>query len=453
MTVDVAAGLALAATLAVPVLSWIWARPQRGLLVLAALLPFDGLLLLVPAPTAVLAWKETLLLFTALAAFQPGHRAAVGRVTVATLPGWLLAMGLFVTSALVTLAWTPLFEGIVGIKVAFFAVLMGVVALRCPFEPKDRDRLVTVLAVTGFGAAAYGVVQQLLGPARLNGFGYPYNSVIRFSGPFMRSWGTFNTPFAFGFFLMLVILVCGSVALADTRRLRNQLVLIAMPLYLAGLVTAVVRTAWIGCAVGVCYLAVTRHRSLLRVWPVTAGILLIGLTLGFGAFFQSASATDRLNRWTQLPAQVAAAPLGHGVGSAGAAAAKAVGLSGGTSSFNPNRVGVDKIVFQPDDSYLEVLYEDGAAGLALFATALGAVLVAARRAERQQGRDSAFAGGVTALVIAAAVASVASTFFQIFPLDYMFWLLAGVVSTMGLPGRRPEPVRPPDLAALQPALA
>jgi hypothetical protein len=45
-------------------------RPQRGLLVLAALVPFDGLLLLVPdLPALAAGWKEALVLSTLAATF------------------------------------------------------------------------------------------------------------------------------------------------------------------------------------------------------------------------------------------------------------------------------------------------------------------------------------------------------------------------------------------------
>ncbi len=315
-------------------------------------------------------------------------------------------------------------------------MLTAAVALRCPFEPADRDRLVGILAGTGAVVAAFGLAQQVLGPSRLHELGYDYNSTIRFTGSFMRSWSTFNSPFPFAFFLMLVVLVTGAVALGDTQRLRNRLILAAMPLYVAGLAVAVVRTAWIGLAVGVLLLALTRHRRLLVATPVVVGAVAVLLVVGAGGFFQSASAGDRLSRWQELPATVVAAPFGVGVGSAGAGAAKAGALAGDEITFNPDRVGSATHVFQPDNSYLEVLYEDGVAGLLLFLLALGLLLARARAAARRAGPGGDFGAGVTALVVAAAVASVAANFFEIFPLDYLFWMLAGIVSTAGCSGSR-----------------
>ena len=64
-------------------------------------------------------------------------------------------------------------------------------------------------------AAAYGVVQQILGHARLHELGYEYNSVLRFNGGFLRSVSTFALPFSFGFYMMMVIVICLPVALSD----------------------------------------------------------------------------------------------------------------------------------------------------------------------------------------------------------------------------------------------
>jgi len=421
--------LALLSALALvaPVAAWIWARPQRGLLVLVALMPFDGLLIIAPLPSAFAAWKEALVALTLLAAFQPG-RPRVGR----TVPGWLWAMTLLATASLVTWFWTPSFQVAVGMKVAFFGVLPGVAALRCPFEPRDRDRLVSILLTTGCVTAVVGLVQQLMGPARLNALGYDYNTVIRFTGSLMRSWSTFNQPFAFGLFLMVIVLITLASALDDPRRMRSRLTFAALPLLFAAMFFSVVRTAWIGTAVGIAYLAVRRYRKMLRLLPAVAGLAAVAAVVGLFAFFDSASAGDRLSRWRPIPSLVAEAPFGHGAGSAGAAAAKADELHGTATTFTPGRVTSAHLVYQPDNSYVEVLFEDGVIGLALFLVALQLVWRASRRAEAD-GTDPAEAVGMSAVVLAVVVACMGSTFFEIFPLDYLYWLLAGVTTASAQP--------------------
>jgi hypothetical protein len=423
MRADRALELVLAAGVLLPVLAAVWARPQRGLLLLVALLPFDGLLIIAHLPPAAAAWKEALVAVTLTAALQPGRGVWPQRI-----PSWLGAIALLATVALVTAAWTPPLQEMVGLKVAFFGLLPAVIALRCPLDRRDRDRLVTVLLATGCITAAVGLLQQAMGASRLNALGYPYNSVIRFTGPIMRSWSTFNQPFPFAFFLMLVLLVTLAVALSDPTRARSRVTFAVSPLLLAAMFFAVVRTAWIGLAVGAAYLAISRYRHLLRVAPLVAGAAGVAVLIGLAGFFASASAGDRVSRWQSLPAATAQAPFGHGAGSAGAAAAKADQLSGAISTYTPGRVTDAHLIYQPDNSYLEILFEDGVIGLALFLVVLQLLWRATRRAEGDDA-DGALAVGMSALVLAAVAASVASTFFEIFPMDYLFWLLAAVSSS------------------------
>lgn len=423
------AGQVVPAALAVaafPIVAAVWARPQRGVLLLVGLLPFDGLLLLVDVPQAVTGWKEALVLVTAVAAARPGPGR---RGLDDPLPSWLAPMAAMVTLSLLSAYGLGIVQLAVGMKVAFFGMGLALVVLRCPLDARDRDRLVSILALTGALAAAYGVAQQLLGPARLNAMGYPYNSVTRFTGGFMRSWSTFNQPFPFAFHLMLVTLVCGATALADPRRTRNLVVLLAMPLYLTGILVAVVRAAWIGLACGVLYLAVVRYRHLWRGAPVVVAGVVVALLLGAGGFFSPPSLEARQDRWADVLPVAVREPLGHGIGSAGAAAARSEALTGGQATFDPGAVGARRLVFQPDNTYVKVLYEVGPFGLVAFIALLASALATSRRAEADPDAGG-LAAGISAFVVASVVAGLASTFFEIFPLDYLFWTLVGMVSVV-----------------------
>ena len=80
--------------------------------------------------------------------------------------------------------------------------------------------------------------------------------------------------------------------------------------------------------------------------------------------------------------------------------------------------------------------ELGVLGLWLFAIFLVGVFSATRRRARElAGVDGALAAGVTAMVAAAAAACLTATYFEIFPLDLLFWVLVVVVASIGRDAR------------------
>lgn len=402
--------------LLVPAAVVVATRPQRGLLLLAALVPFDGLLLLVDLPGAARGWKEALVLLTvaATATAPPSARGARGR----RLPTWVPAVAGLLALGLVSAVLVGGVQAVVGLKVTFFYLLVGVAAWRCPLDAGERDRLVTVLMASGVVVAAYGVLQQLIGPAALNALGYEWNTTIRYTGSFLRSWSTFNQPFGLAFYLMAVVLVGLPVALAERGRLRNQLFLLALPLLAAGMATTFVRASWIGVAVGLAYLGASRYRILLLVIP--AGVVALLLLPGdvASSALSSSSSAERLDHWTTHLDTVVSNPVGIGIGGTGSAAERAAELTGGGPTY------------QPDNYYYKVAYELGPLGLWMLVLLLGAAFAATRRSARTRaGPDGALALGVSANIAAAAVASLAATYFEIFPLDVLFWLLLTVVAT------------------------
>ncbi len=393
-------------------------RPQRGLLVLAALVPFDGLLLLTPdLPALAAGWKEALVLATLAASFVApvGARAAPGR----PLPGWapavagLLVLGL--ASALVVgglqAAW--------GLKIAFFFVLVAVIVWRCPLDVGERDALVTILFVTGLLTAAYGLAQQLIGHSLLHDLGYEYNSTLRFAGGFLRSFSTFDNPFGFGYFLMLVLLIGLPHALARPDRLRSRLFILTLPLLVAALASTFVRGAWIGLLVGLAYLGWVRFpRVLLGLPLVLVGLLLLP-TGAASAALSPASGAARVANWEENLSSFAAHPLGVGLGASNAAAEKAAEAGGdGTAD-----------VFHPDNEYYRAAYELGALGVWFLILLLVSAFLNLRASAASLPPDGAlFALAVSSTVLAAAAASFVTIYFDTFPNNVYFWLLLGVVA-------------------------
>ena len=396
-------------------------RPQRGLLVLAALVPFDGLLLLVPRlPPLAAGWKEALVLATLGATFvaPASARAGGGR----PLPGWapavvgMLALGL--VSALAVGGWQAAW----GLKIAFFFLLVALVVWRCPFSRLERDALVTILMVTGLVTAVYGLAQQLLGTSGLAALGYQYNSTIRTTRGLLRSFSSFDNPFAFGFFLMLVLLVCVPHALTRPDRLRSRLFLVTLPILVGALASTFVRGAWVGLVVGLAYLGWARFPRLLLGLPlVLVGALLLPSGVSSAAF-SSSSGSQRVAGWQANLSEVTRHPLGLGLGSSNAAAEKAAG-----TEEERDRV------YHPDNEYYRAIYELGVLGLWFTVLLYASAFLGTRaRWAREDSEDSVFALAVSSTVLAGAAASLVATYLDTFPNNVYFWLLLAVVATQGV---------------------
>ena len=409
---------------------WIVTRPQRGLLLLVALVPFDGLLLLVPHPGAVDGWKEGLTILTLAATFvaPAGARARTG----AGRPAWIDPLvGLFAVS-LASAAMFPRLSALLGLKIGFFYVLTAWALWRCPLGPRERDRLVTILLAGGIVTAAYGVAQQVIGAAGLVRLGYEYNTTVRFAGSFLRSFSTFVQPFGFGFYLMAVVLIALPGALREPQRLRSRVLLWSLPLLTAGILSTLVRGAWLGLAVGVVYLGVARHRSLLLLLPLALAAVLLLPSEAATSALSSSSASERTTGWSQNLHQVVRHPVGVGVGSSGASAEKAAELAA-----------VAGPVYQPDNQYFLTLYELGPLGLWMLVLVFAAVYRTGRTAARSHaGRDADLALGFSALVVAALAASTVASFLQIFPMDVLWWVLLAAVTVIPVSSDASTPVLP-----------
>ena len=423
-------GIAIAAVLlafaGAVVIRLIHTRPQRGLLLLAALVPLHGLLVLLPLPGVVSGWKEGLLLFTLACAWLRRSRVDARDIRVPPLhaPYWPAALGLILFgSASALLVFGAL--GVVAIKVTFFYLAIVVILWFAPFDAEDRDNLVTILMGMGVFVACVGLVQLAVGPGVLIQLGYEYGTQVRTAGGLLRTFSTFNQPFPFGLYVMLALLVGGAVALAEPRRRRNAVFLAFTPVMVIGMASSVVRAAILGLAVGLCFLAIRRHRQL--GIGLIAGVAAIAVALPLlparitGTFLSSSSLGERGAGWNDIIASILVHPFGTGLGASGASADRMSTASGVTfSGLSTN--------YQPDNYYVKMLLELGPIGLWLFlAMIITALVWTTRLADRLPGRDGALALGVSASIVAALFASVVATYFEIFPIDAYFWLLLGVV--------------------------
>ena len=257
----------------------------------------------------------------------------------------------------------------------------------------------------------------------------------------LRSFSTFNLPFSFGFYLMLVILIALPMALAEPKRLRNKIFFLSLPLLSVGLLFSFVRGAMLGLAIGLLYLAFHRYKLLVYGIPI---VLVAALFIPSGAnvsnaVFSSTSLGARTVSWDDRIDQFAESPFfGTGIGTTGAAAEKAAFLN----NQDPNAT------YYPDNSWLKVAFELGVFALWFFFIWLVSVFLYTRKTERRvEGIDKDFISGVTAQLLAIMVSALVATYLELAPMDQLFWVMITVVATM-TPQLQAE--RPLRAAALPP---
>jgi putative inorganic carbon (HCO3(-)) transporter len=438
--------VALIGAVGIAAAGFVYRRPQRGLLVLAAATPLHGLLAIAPLPGAASAWKEGLVVFTALCAWlRRGGRIDRTHVPL-YVPWWPAALALMAfgtVSAVVTFG----IIGVVAVKVTFFYVAIVVILWWAPFDARDRDVLVTVLMVMTMFTSVVGIAQLIAGPGALVALGYEYGTQVRTAGGMLRTFSTFNQPFPFGLYVMLGLLVAGAVALAEPRRPRNMVFLALSPIMVIAMASSVVRASMLGLGVGLIWLALRRFRQLgigLVAAAVVAVVAMPLLPAGItGAFFSSSSLGERGAGWSDIISSIVVHPFGRGLGVSGSAADRMSTASGVKfSGLSTN--------YQPDNYYVKMLLELGPIGLWLFLVLIVTTLVwTTRLAGSLTGRDGALALGVSASIVAAAFASMVATYFEIFPIDVYFWLLLGVIGCAAAQHESRSGRSPCDQAAVE----
>lgn len=419
-------------------------RPQRGVLLLAALTPFDGLLLLTDGPDIRAAWKEALIVVTVAATFVAPRSARADRP--AAIPAWLGPALAIIALSLVTGIGLHAPVLLAGLKVDHFYLLLPLIIWRCPFDDRERDRLVTVLMVSAVVTSLAGIAQQLLGQGTLNALGYEFNTVIRTAGDsVLRSFGTFESPFPFAFFVVFVLAVAVPVALQEPARLRNRLFLLCTPILVIGMLTAVVRAALLALAIAGLYHLIRNYRAALSLTPALLLLVAIAPSALISAALSSRSLGQRVDGWSIVADTIVTQPFGTGVGTT-SSAAEVAGDFGGeideTFGLPP-----DLLPYQPDNYYIKRLLELGPLGLWLTIAMLRHIIESGREVRKRAGpRDRALIDGWIASVFGAAAAATVATYWEIFPLDLYFYLMLGVVTSIDR-AASPSPRSPSDRMA------
>jgi putative inorganic carbon (hco3(-)) transporter len=414
--------------IAVPIVIAIAIRPQRGILLFCALLPYDGIIKQF-APGFTNPWKQALTLGLLLLTFVcPAEARAQER---RKFPGWVKVFGVLVALGLLSAFRVDSQTALIGLRLSYFSALIGWTIWRCPLDRRERDTFVSILIFMGAVTAGVGIWQQMVGHVYLHDLGYAYNDTLRFTAGFtLRSFSTFNLPFPFGFYEMIVILAALPMAMAEPRRLRSKVFFVLLPVLMLGMFFSFVRGAMLGLAVGLLYLAFHRYKVLVYGIPL---VLVAALFIPTGAAFTTAvfssnSLGERTTSWNDRIEHFAENPFGTGIGTTGAAAEKAAKVK----SINPNTT------YVPDNSWLKEMFELGVIGLWLLAVIIISMFLMIRRTGRRvSGIDQDFVAGAGAQMLAIMTSALVATYFELVPMDQLFWMMVAIVATMA-PDLKPD---------------
>jgi len=431
----------VALAIGIPTACAVALRPQRGVILLTVVLPFDGFIKQF-GPGFLNPWKQVIILGLLVLTFvcPEKARAPKGR----KLPGWTWAVAGLLVLGFLSATTVDRQTALVGLRISFFSIFLAVTIWRCPLTRRDRDHLVSAFVLVAIVTSLIGLWQQVVGESYLHSLGYAYGDTIRFTSGFtLRSFSTFNLPFPFGFYLMLAILIALPMSLAEPKRLRSKVFFVSLPLLLIALLYTFVRGAFLGLAVGLLYLAFHRYKYLVYGLPfllIAAFFIPSGATIT-NAVFSSSSLQERTLSWGDRLDLFADNPFGTGIGTTGAAAEKAAKLN----FQNPD------LTYVPDNTWLKEMFELGVLGLWMLVLLFAALVVSMRATERKStGIDRDFLSGATAQLLAIAAASFVATYLELVPMDQLFWVMIAIAATMEPQIPRTPAVYRPGMRGLLP---
>ena len=404
---------------------------EYGLLALLALMPFHAFLSvwfgsLIGHQSLIQAWKEGLLVVVVglggyLLWQEPIRRTRLRRPAVILAAAWV-AVALVVTAA----NRPALGEVVFGLKTDFEALVAFALALMVGRTALAR-RGGQIVLLAGVLVVAFAMAQAFLWPSdTLSHFGYNPSTIVPYqvvggSGEY-RFGGTLGGPNQLGTYLILIM----ALTLAVAVRRRRWWLLGLVPLAGVALWHTYSRVAWLGAVVAVAVVAVGLTPRRWQAWAagvmgLGVSIVAAGLAWAIGtkpavrAALLHGSTTGAPSSDSQHLAslqtgllQLAIKPWGHGLGTIGPATLQTAGHSD------------DGVI---ENYFLQVGYETGFVGLALFVAVCGAVAWdLARQASRRPlalGLLGALAGiSVNALVLPAWTDSTTAL---------TFWILTGLV--------------------------
>jgi hypothetical protein len=258
-------------------------------------------------------------------------------------------------------------------------LFIGMVVART-YKPLSRDLIVKVVLITSTITCLFALAQYVLPKDLMTHFGYSIqrgvkpNFFIDDKPDFPRVMSTVRDPNSYGAFLILPLLLLWSWWNKGLTRRNRLLVGGLIVLHGLALLLTFSRGAWIGMLLGAAMVTYLYHRK--AIWRnikkhvAIAAVLLLVVIGGVGYFRnsyvfqnvflhkdQGTVLTDpnelRIELQQQAVDAIEAKPLGHGPGTAGLVS-----------------IGSPKGTFLPENYYLQIGYELGVIGLAMFLSIL-----------------------------------------------------------------------------------
>jgi O-antigen ligase len=307
-----------------------------------------------------------------------------------------------------------------GLRLTAEPLLLLIAGLTLPNPRKTLRFAVVSLVATACGTAVYGLVQQAVGKWTLVGWGYSFSSQVRSYNGHLRSFSTFDDPFAYAAFVLFAI----AALLFWTRR--GVLPLACGSLLLVGLAVSYVRTAAL-IAASLAGLWLARKgfapSSVLVMAAAIAAMVSILFT-GAGATqtqsYQSGNSSLTLNgrtsAWKAALGPPTGWPFGRGVGEVGTAAYRTTYTLVAGPHVRPRSRAVDS-------GYLATIADVGLVGLAVLLALFGRLIRLGLAGMRRGHKASWLA---VAMLIVLMLDAITRSSFTGFPTAFLGLLIVGV---------------------------
>lgn len=317
-----------------------------------------------------------------------------------------------------------------GVRLTTEPLILLLAGLLLPHTRRTLDWAARSIVATGCVVAAYGIFQQFVGWAWLEGLGYEYDQQLRAIGPYLRSFGTLDDAFAYAAFLFLALVTA-------VFWMRGGAVVWACRLLIGvGIAVSFVQTA---AVVGFALVALL----LVRAGRTAAGVMLLAAALAAAIVLTIAAApatesktvragpstyitlNGRTTLWANVFDDKRHIPIGRGVGDVGRASLRAAfGVT--EVSGSPGESAEGKI--SVDSGYLGAVADVGLAGLAMLLLLLGRAGTLAGRATN--GSAAAVGWVCLGYLTVLSLDALTRDSFTGFPNAYLGFLLVGL--TLGV---------------------